>query len=297
METPLRNEKVQVRMIPRPSTLFTEKNHVLAGGMAKSTLMSFTVPRDASGAYAQVLDESEREWAEGELGMERGAMSPHKSKDNFWSSRNPLCVVEVGREGLVLDLSNVEDYIRYKILLLNKAVICDSIESMESRPKSSYLFVLVHKAEELKSMSGRVGTKVECYKLFGKMEDDAYKMKTVIELLDSTVLSANTSVEWLKEQCVEHIDDNASRFLQVASDPLLEEKIFVKKCVDAGIVSNRSNRLFIRKGDVPMCDSGEEATLAKAAKWISDPRRQELRLLLETQLNGGETPAADKKKK
>jgi hypothetical protein len=33
-----------------------------------------------------------------------------------------------------------------------------------------------------------------------------------------------------------------------------------------------------------MCADGEEATLNIAAKWLDDPKRQELRLLLETQL-------------
>ncbi len=295
IKSPLRNERVTVRMIPRKSDLFEGDNHVLAGGMAESTIMSFTVPKDSSGAFRPVLDDDERKWLEKDMGFESGAMSSHKAVDNFWSSKNPIANVEVGKGGIVLDLSKSEDYIKYKILLANTEVICKSIDLLEHRPKATYRFVLVHKSEELKSMDTRVTTKMECYKTFGKIEDDKYKLKTIIELLDNTVLGDSTNIEWLKEQCITHIDNDAKRFLQIVKDPLLDEKIFVKKCIDAGLVSNRSGRMFIRKGDTPMCDNGEEATLAMAAKWISDPRRQEIRLILEAQMNGEEVKATKKK--
>lgn len=294
-KSPLRSGKVTVRMIPRKSELFEGEKHVLSGGMAETTVYGFTVPKDGTGMYKKVLDDDEAAWLENSLGMDAGAMSPHRRDGNFWTSRNPLCNVELGKNDTVLDLSNPEDYIKYKILLANDAVICDGMDALEKRPKATYRFVLAHETEELKSMSNRVTVKMECYKAFGKIEDDKYKLKTVIELLDSTVLTPNTSIEWLKEQCISHIDNEPKRFLQFVRDPLLDEKIFVKKLVDAGLVSNRSGRMFVRKGDVPMCDNGEEATLAMAAKWISDPKRQDLRLLLEAQLNGEDVSNLKKK--
>lgn len=296
IQSPLRNEKVTVRMIPRKSDLFEGDNHVLSGGMADNTIMSFTVPKDASGAFRQVLTDEERVWLEKDIGLEPGAMSSHKAVNNFWSSKNPLANIEVGKGGIILDLSKTEDYIKYKVLLTNTELICKSIEQLERRPKATYRFVLVHKAEELKSMDNRVTVKMECYKAFGKIEDDKYKLKTIIEIMNNTVYSDSTSIEWLKEQCVGHIDRDAKRFLQTVRDPLLDDKIFVKKCIDAGLVSNRSGRMFIRKGDTPMCENGEEATLAMAARWISNPRHQDIRLILEAQMNG-EDPKTPAKKK
>lgn len=282
---PLRRETVLVRMVPRRSEMFEGENHVLNGGMADRTRYWLTVPKGATGGYAQVLDAEEQEFCEGALGLPAGGMSPHKADGNFWSSRNPLVNIELGKEDRRLDLSDVEDFIRYKVLLANTSVVCRSIDELERRPRETYRFVLVSRNEERRAMNSRVDSKMECYKEFGKIEDDAYRMRTVIELLDNTVLSSGTSTEWLRESCVNHIDESPKRFLQVVKDPLLGDKIFIKRLVEAGVVSNRSGRMFIRKDGTPMCDNGEEATLAVAARWIADPRRQELRLLLEAQLD------------
>lgn len=283
---PLRRETVTVRMVPRKSEMFEGEKHVLSGGMADRTRYWLTVPKGPTGGYVQVLTAEEQEWCEGAMGLPPGAMSPHKAEGNFWSSRNPLANIELGKEDRRLDLSSVEDYIRYKILLTNGEVVCRSIDDLEKRPKETYRFVLVRRSEEQRAMNSRVDTKMECYREFGKIEDDAYKMRVVIELLDNSVLSGSTSAEWLREQCVNHIDGSPKRFLQVVKDPLLDDKILIKRLVEAGVVSNRSGRMFVRKDGTPMCDGGEEATLAVAARWIGDPRRQELRLLLEAQLEG-----------
>lgn len=289
---PLRREAVTVRMVPRKSDMFEGENHVLNGGMAAKTRYWLTVPKAATGGYSQVLEPEEQEWCERAMGLPAGAMSPHRAEGNFWSSRNPLATIELGKEDRRLDLSSVEDFIRYKILLVNSEVVCGSIDELERRPKETYRFVLVRRSEEQRAMNSRVDTKMECYREFGKIEDDAYKMRVVIELLDGSVLSGRTSAEWLREQCVNHIDGSPKRFLQVVKDPLLDDKILVKRLVEAGIVSNRSGRMFVRKDGTPMCEGGEEATLAVAARWIGDPRRQELRLLLEAELDRQEGKGA-----
>lgn len=281
---PLRKEKVVIRMVKRQSELFDNPNHVLSGGMAASTVYSMCVPKTDSGAFKQVLDPDEQAFCEKALGLPDESMSPHKKNDNFWSSKNPMTNVQLGKDDTILDLSNVEDFIRYKILLANDNVICPSYKALESRPKSTYRFVVVKTTEELSTMNSKVNTKMECYKQLGKIEDDWNKMKTIIEILDTSVLGVKTSIEWLKTQCVNHIDNDPKRFLSVAQDPLLDNKVLLKRCIEAGIVSNRSGRLFLKKDNTPMCSDGEEATLGIAAKWISQPKQQEVRLLLEAQL-------------
>lgn len=281
---PLKKEKVIVKFVPRQSELFDNPNHVLSGGIASSTNYWLVVPKNDTGAYEQVLNAAEQAFCEKALGLPEDSMSPHKKNDNFWSSKNPLTNVQLGKDETVLDLSSVEDFIRYKVLLTNTNVICPSLKLLETRPKSTYKFVIVKKSEELSSMNSKVNNKTESYRQFGKIEDDWDKLKVIIELLDGNVLGDNTSLEWLKDQCIDHIDTDAKRFLSVVTDPLLDNKVLLKRCIKAGIISNRSGRLFLRKDNTPMCADGEEATLNIAAKWLDDPKRQELRLLLETQL-------------
>ena len=61
---PLRNERIIVRYILRPSTMVPNKNHVLYGGMAETAIRRFTVPRLSNGSFKNVLTNSENSSSE-----------------------------------------------------------------------------------------------------------------------------------------------------------------------------------------------------------------------------------------
>ena len=111
----LRNERIIVKYILRPTLMVPNKNHVLYGGMAETATRTFTVPRLSNGSFKNVLTNDEKEYLEQALGLEFNALSVHNRKNNFWDDSNPegFGRVVLHKQDNYLDLSIPEEYIKY----------------------------------------------------------------------------------------------------------------------------------------------------------------------------------------
>ena len=124
---PLREETVTVKFLPKDGSI-TDKQHMLYGGMAENATRTFTVPIIAStGTLKNVLTNAEKAYFEDALGVN---LSVHNKKDNYWENFK----VRLTKSDNILDLSNVDDYLKYKVLLANTQFICPSLEEYERRP-------------------------------------------------------------------------------------------------------------------------------------------------------------------
>lgn len=124
----LRNEQVIVRYLPKQSRMVSNPKHVLFGGMAENATRTFVVPMLSSGRYVNVLTDDEKDFLEDIMGLPKNAMSIYKKVDNFWDDTNEAGIskVTLRKQDNYLNLANVEDYIRYKILIANKDYIAPS---------------------------------------------------------------------------------------------------------------------------------------------------------------------------
>jgi len=282
----LRNERVIVRYILRPSTMVPNKNHVLYGGMAETAIRRFTVPRLSNGSFKNVLTNQEKEYLEHVMGLEFNALSVHNRKNNFWDDSNPegFGRVELHKQDNYLDLSVPEDYIKYKVLLANKDQICPSMQELEERPKATYQFVILSENAEAASSLKRVDATKNCWKEFGKIEDDADVLRTVIELLEKRPLAPKTRLDFLQGKVSELIESDPRKVLSVLTDDYLPAKVLIKKAVEKGIISWRNDLYYIREDGHPLCELGENSTLNNAAKYISSPKQQELKFTIEAKI-------------
>ena len=80
----LRNEKVIVRYIVKPNTNVSNQRHVLYGGMAETASRTFTVPMLKSGALVNVLTDSEKDFLEYYMGLEKNALSVYQKIRNLY---------------------------------------------------------------------------------------------------------------------------------------------------------------------------------------------------------------------
>ena len=282
----LRNEKVVVRHINKQTGLVTDPRHVLYGGMAENAKRTFTVPLLRSGLYYDILTKDEKNYLEYVMGLEPNALSIYNKVDNFWSTANPrgISTVTLYKQDNILDLSNPSDYIKYKILLANKDRIAPSIAALQDTPKATYEFVIISDEETSRAAKINVSTKVQCYKEFGKIENDVDTLRTIIETIDGRPLSKNTKLEILQNKVNDLIESNARFFLRVATDKLLPTKVLIKKAIDAGIISKRGDYLYLRQTGTPLCNDNQEPTLSIAAMYLNEPKHQELKFSIEAQL-------------
>lgn len=282
----LKNERVIIRFIPRQSHMVTDPKHILYGGMAEDAVRTFVVPKLTSGTYVNVLTNSEMAFLEDYLGMEKGAMSVYKKVDNFWSDANPMGIgkVRLKKQDNYLDLSIAEDYIKYKILLANKDFICPSQQSYEDRPKATYQFVVINENDNVSSAKRSMNITMECYKEFGKIEDNVDMLMCVVELLDGRSLADNTSKDFLHTKIDSFIQSNPKQFLKVVKDETLPTKSLIRRSINAGLITKRGDYLYLKSDGKPLCGDNEEPVLNTAVRYLNNPRNQELKFSLEAQL-------------
>ena len=281
----LRNEQVIVRYLPKQSRMVSNPKHVLFGGMAENATRTFVVPMLSSGRYVNVLTDDEKDFLEDIMGLPKNAMSIYKKVDNFWDDTNEAGIskVTLRKQDNYLNLANVEDYIRYKILIANKDYIAPSLEALETHPKATYQFVILTEESETKSARKGMTTLMQCYTAYGKIEDDVDTLRIIIETLTGITVHKNTKKEFLQTKINELIQSNSKMFLKIATDPLLQTKVLIRKCIESGLIAHRGNQYYIREGNIPMCEDGEP-TLNVAAQWINLPKNQEIKLSLEAKL-------------
>jgi hypothetical protein len=109
-------------------------------------------------------------------------------------------------------------------------------------------------------------------------------MRVIIETIDGRPTASNSKVEYLQGKIGELIEANTKMFLQVVRDPLLDNKVLIKKAIEAGVIVNRGNYLYLKDGNLPLCDNGQEPTLNIAAKYLSLPKHQELKFSIEAKV-------------
>lgn len=276
----LRKEKLTVRHVPKESGMVRDPKHILYGGMAEGAVRWFTLPRLSSGLYVNALTDNEKKFLEEVMGLEYNALSIYKKVDNYWDN----LFVRLTKQDNYLDLSNPEDYIKYKVLLANKDFIAPSIQELQDHPKATYQFVIVHEGEETKNARKDINVTMQSYMRFGEIQENADMLRIIIETIDGRPLSRNTKLEFLQEKINKLIQADAKLFLNTATDPLLETKILIKNAVEGGLISNRGGMLFLRSDNTPLCGDNEEPTLSVAAKYLNQPKNQELKFSLEAKL-------------
>ncbi len=283
----LRNERIIVRHVPKLTGMWgNNPKHILAGGMAEGAVRTFVVPRLSSGMFVNVLTDKEKLFLEEVMGLEYNALSVYKKVDNFWddSNENGINKVRLTKQDNYLNLADPEDYIRYKILLANKDYIAPSLQALQDAPKATYQFVIISEGEETKVAKSNMSTTMLCYKEFGKVEDDIDILRVIVETIDGRPTSQTAKLEFLQTKINSLIQADSKIFLKVITDPMLSTKVLIKKAIEAGLISNRGNYLYLRKDNTPLCEANEEPTLNTAAKYLNSPKHQEIKFALEAKL-------------
>lgn len=277
----LRKETIIVRHVPKESGMITNPKHVFYGGIAENASRVFTVPLLEKGnQYVNVLTNDEKACLEDAMGLDDNALSIYKKVNNYWDNYT----VRLTKNDTYLDLSNPEDYIRWKVLKANKDYIASSLEELQNNPKATHQYVLISENEETKVANKQMSSTMQAYMEFGKIQDDPDTLRVVIESIDGRPVSNATKVEFLNTQINKLIQSNPRLFLDVVTDKYLPYKVFVKKALEKGLIYKRGTFFYLRDDNSPMCDEGEEPTFAMAAKYLAAPKHQGIKLALEAKL-------------
>lgn len=276
---PLRNEKIYVRFVPRKSGMAGDNpKHPMWGSKADGTFDRYTVPvlRNTNN-YKNPLTKDEMEYLEEALGLDVGALSVYKKENNYWDNY----YVELTKEGLTLDLSDPEDYIKYAVLRANPDYIAPSMQDRIDRPKATYRYEMVKPNDETSLENAKMSALMTCYKEFGKIEDEQDILRVLIEILDSKPYAANETLAFLRARANILIQADPKKFLSTVTDPLLRSKVLIRRASEVGALVKRGDYYYLKQDNSPLCENGEDPTLSIAARYLNLPSHQDVKFILE----------------
>lgn len=282
----LKNEKVNIQFIKKARGTVQNPDHILYGGMHNKSTMRLSTPLLRTGGFVNVLTNDEKDCLERELGLEPNTLSVHKTVDNFWDDANERGAgyVELHKGDNIFDLSDPMQYIKYKIALANKDIVCPSIQDLQTTPKATYKFVVIKEEDATKTTNLKVNLKAKAYMELGKINEDKDKLALIIETIDGRPVAKNTKLEFLQAKAGEILEANTKMFLQIVQDEMLDTKILIKKAINKGIIVTRGNYYYIKETNTPMCEAGEDPTLNVAVKYLNAPKHQELKFSIEAKV-------------
>ena len=275
----LKNERIVIKYAIRPNKNVTDPKHEIFGGMANGATRTFTVQMLRNGQLTNPLTDSEKSFLEKYMGLEPNSLSVYLKKDNFWRGFQ----VKLGKSDTYLDLSIPEDYIKYKVLLTNKDLICPSLKEFKENRKETYQFYIVNEGEEMKQTNSTMTAKMEAMLELGKILENKSLLKVVVEIMNGRAISKQTKLDMIQSEAFKVIDINPKLFLSIVKDPYLKTKVLLAECVEYGVVIVRSGLYYTPSGE-PLCEAGEDSTLPFASKYLNSPKRQEMKLTLEAKL-------------
>ena len=278
---PLRKERVIVRFVPKENDNIVDRKHVAFGGMMDGAVRGFTVPVLSNGTYKNVLTDNEKTFLEEVLGLEVNGLSVYNKKDNYWDN----FLIRLTKQDTILDLSDPEDYIKYKVLLANKDLVAPSMKQLREARRATYEYVIMEPNEEFSDSRNRVNNTMKCYEEFGAIKDKFDILRCIIETVDGRTVASNTKIEFLQAKATDLIASNPKLFLETITDPLLNTKVLIKKAVEANLISKRGEYYYFREDGSPLCGSNEDPTFTIAARYLSLPENQELKFAIEARLN------------
>lgn len=279
---PLRNEKIYVRFVPHEGLAGSDPKHVLSGHKANGVKTTISVPiLSSTKTFKNVLTNDEKEFLEKALNLDPNALSVYNTKNNFWADYK----IKIDtKEGLHLDLSNPEDYIKYKVLLANSDLVAPSVQERLERPKRSYQFEIVSENNEIEMETFKADALINGAVELGKIENDVDTMRVLAEILDATPYSQTTTKAFLKTRLSKILKNDAKAFYRAITDPMLHSKVLIRRGQELGKISKRGDYFYLASNGSPLCNDNENPTFAIAARYLNEPAHQDLKFLLENEL-------------
>lgn len=245
----------------------------------------YMVPVKKDGGLVNVLTDEEKDFLEKALHMESNGLSIYKKPDdNFWTQSE--AIVEIGKDPLILDLSNPLQYIKWKILLANKDHIAPSVRNIKDKRTYKYYIEDKEDLNKIKTEEAQLNTKV--WTAFGKISQSK---KSLLDMMYAysvlgrrfekyAKLNEDSALDFLQGQLADIISSDVEMFLELIDDPLLDTRVLVGKSIQNNSLERKGEKYYITGDPTPIGNN-----LKETCEYLNSDRNQDLRLTLENKLN------------
>lgn len=251
-------------------------DHIISGGMLEGASRKFPLPMLRSGGLKNVLTKEEKEYFETN-DYDGQNLSVY---GDFWKD----FYVSLEKLNTTLNLSQADDYIRYKLLLGWDQVIAPSLKVFTDAPTAAYQFYLEREGEEEVMSSNTLNETKTAWKNFNKIEDNADVLSAVIFLMTGKVAARNAKITYLNNEVEKLVDKKATKFNSLIADAQFETKIMLANAERAGIIK-RVKGAYETEDGLPLTQKGQPATVQNVTTFINDPLNNEVKELILSRLD------------
>lgn len=277
----LTDKKILIKFVVKAQFKDKPKGHLLWGGKLDNTKDVLCVAANPSnGSLKDPFTAEERLFVSKATGIDSKYFDPfYRGSDGFWNDYEVLLT----KDGSILDMSDLNDFIKYKVLLTNDKLIAPTYDSFSKNPKASYKYYMVDEKAEVKTKARSLNSKVTAYKALDKIRKDRAKMHYLVLELTKLTPGRATSIETLEAQLEIAMETKLDKFVDLVQDKLFDTKVFLEKAVMEGVLVKRGGEFY--HDNKPLAAEGMKANITNAATYISDPQHQDIFLVIEDRLN------------
>jgi len=226
------------------------------------------------------FNDNEQEEFERLLNKPRGALNIYNFTSKFWGEFS----MALTKDGTTLNLNNPTDALFYRIFLVSPRFA--NTPEDKKHPKCD--FYLEDEAVQEAKASKSALLKEEALGYYMKINKSKKNLYNTLRLLNKKP-SKDASLEWLKGQVLEIIDEKSARgkvgiqdFIRVSKDPKSTLKLFVLDAIDNGDIVRTPEGLRVKEFNKFLGKHLEEAVDYFDSK---DPDVLEMKQIIETRLS------------
>jgi hypothetical protein len=272
----LENKKVSVKIVDKYRTGFSKDSD--GRSLYTGCKQIFQAPTNENDRLLPILTEDEQRWFEEKMGLQKGELAFGNKEKSYWRNFR----VTLDKKDKILDLTDYEDFLSYKVLLASKNIANnkDSVNVLQ------HTFYMVTDEEELEDNSRLSDRYEEASRLFNAIAKSDRKMANVLRIMGKTVVSG-ASTKWLKSELVKIIEQkakvvgqlNMDDFIRSASDKDIDTRIFILDALEIGEIYQEGSTYKLRAGDIIGYD------FSQAITFFNNPKNQQIKLLIEDRIN------------
>lgn len=268
-----------VKVIPVKKKGWLDKDHE-ASFLYKHATNAYPVPRhENGGAYFDPLTPEEAEYLETHpgLSLSRGDLSIHKVDNNYWDRMRPI---RLGKEEVKLNLADPMDYIKYKVLLLQRDAVAPSAK--EARRKASYKYAIVPLDFDENKSAEDTNAVADAYLEYSKIREDRDTLADVLFLITSQRVPPAATLGWIQGEIGKKIASNPAKFVEVIRDTDRMARTLITKGLTYNAIQKDGTAYRTMGGDLMGIDL--TATIA----FIKNESNSDHRILIETMVKRAE---------
>lgn len=238
----------------------------------------FTVAMSRNGTLKNPFTDAEKDYLTEVLQLDSKELSVYTA-NSFLRLQN----IRLGKDPVKLDLSQPDDFIKYKILLTNTDKVAPSVKDVKK--KGTYKYYIEREADVTSVNKEKGDINKTAWKEYGKMEENKGKLAAFLKVYSRVMgqpakkIDKSTKLDFLQGQVSAIIEANTKQFAEIVDNPNYDTILLIAEAVEKGIIVAKGTNYFLKGGTDKLGSS-----LIETVSYLNNAMNQELKLTIEQQI-------------